>query len=387
MVAMNPQTRCRIKTELRENFDSTYHLIGARFYDPTLGLWLSPDAARQYHSPYAFGPNPIMGVDKDGNWFGLDDAIVFVVGAGTSYIQNGIQSGEWFTGDAFNSMWIGGTAGVVGYNTTIATGGNIYAGAAAAGATSGGLNYLVGDQKNKSFGGLVLNSFAGAAGGLASAGVGQAFGADNLLADYAGQTLGGYAGGFTSTAISTGGNWKAANEAGLWGGAFGAGSVTLQPLNNRLAGLGWRFNSEINQFANNAAIRRAEAEAYGENPEQWAKDGSIQRGSEKLKGSFKCAKFCAVTANAKENNANLQANISPIKPTVNEVRDGDIMYLRSGDNPKGGSLGGHAMVIGRNGDYIHASNALGGAVVTQSWGRAIYRGYYFSDVEVTFGRW
>ncbi len=30
-------------------------------------LWISPDPARQYHSPYSYGPNPVNGVDPDGS--------------------------------------------------------------------------------------------------------------------------------------------------------------------------------------------------------------------------------------------------------------------------------------------------------------------------------
>jgi RHS repeat-associated protein len=41
--------------------------FGARFYDPELGVWISPDAAREFASPYSYSPNPINAVDPDGN--------------------------------------------------------------------------------------------------------------------------------------------------------------------------------------------------------------------------------------------------------------------------------------------------------------------------------
>lgn len=44
--------------------------FGARYYDSDLGVWISPDPARQFHSPYLYagnGTNPINSVDADGN--------------------------------------------------------------------------------------------------------------------------------------------------------------------------------------------------------------------------------------------------------------------------------------------------------------------------------
>ena len=42
--------------------------FGARYYDADLGMWISPDAFRQHHSPYTYaGNDPINRVDPDGN--------------------------------------------------------------------------------------------------------------------------------------------------------------------------------------------------------------------------------------------------------------------------------------------------------------------------------
>lgn len=41
-----------------------------RYFDPELGMWISPDPVRQFESPYVYtgnGFNPINGVDPDGN--------------------------------------------------------------------------------------------------------------------------------------------------------------------------------------------------------------------------------------------------------------------------------------------------------------------------------
>ena len=41
--------------------------FGARYYDQDIGIWISPDAAHQFASPYAYSPDPINSIDPDGN--------------------------------------------------------------------------------------------------------------------------------------------------------------------------------------------------------------------------------------------------------------------------------------------------------------------------------
>jgi RHS repeat-associated protein len=52
-----------------KEFDDLTRLtyFGARWYDPELSLWTSPDGANQYLSPYAKGSDPINEIDPDGN--------------------------------------------------------------------------------------------------------------------------------------------------------------------------------------------------------------------------------------------------------------------------------------------------------------------------------
>jgi RHS repeat-associated protein len=50
-----------------EGIDLDY--FGARYYDAGLGVWISPDPARQFHSPYSYAGNgfdPVNGIDPDG---------------------------------------------------------------------------------------------------------------------------------------------------------------------------------------------------------------------------------------------------------------------------------------------------------------------------------
>ena len=63
--------------KVTENFTGKEHddeialdYFGARYLDPTLGMWISVDPARQFASPYLYagnGVNPVNGVDTDGN--------------------------------------------------------------------------------------------------------------------------------------------------------------------------------------------------------------------------------------------------------------------------------------------------------------------------------
>lgn len=51
----------------KEYFDGPgLYYFGARWYDPELGAWSSPDPVHQFSDPYAYGNDPINFVDKDG---------------------------------------------------------------------------------------------------------------------------------------------------------------------------------------------------------------------------------------------------------------------------------------------------------------------------------
>jgi len=101
--------------------------FGARFYDPEIGMFLTPDPQAQFASPYLYGGgNPVDGIDPDGEFFGfLLAALQPIVLAATatamiSGVATGLQGGDF--ADGFTAGLVAGAIG------------------AAAGATLGGLN-------------------------------------------------------------------------------------------------------------------------------------------------------------------------------------------------------------------------------------------------------
>ena len=105
------------------------YYFGARWYDAELGLWISPDPKAQYPNPYSYGNGMVVvGVDEDGNWFGIDDIIVAAVGAA---VGAGIAISKGY--DPFDTQFWGYTAGGAAIGWAAYT-----TGGAAAGALGGG---------------------------------------------------------------------------------------------------------------------------------------------------------------------------------------------------------------------------------------------------------
>jgi RHS repeat-associated protein len=68
-------------TGYETEFTSGLQYAGARFYDPALGLFLTHDPARQFASPYSYGPwSPFNGVDPSGG-FWLELFVAAIIGA------------------------------------------------------------------------------------------------------------------------------------------------------------------------------------------------------------------------------------------------------------------------------------------------------------------
>lgn len=76
------------------------YYFGARWYDPELGVWSSPDPAGQFNSPYGYGGDPINYMDPNGLWrlgfgitFGYTRHGGFSLGVGASAQVDGLGGG------------------------------------------------------------------------------------------------------------------------------------------------------------------------------------------------------------------------------------------------------------------------------------------------------
>jgi RHS repeat-associated protein len=85
----------------------TYNLIGARYYDPELGLWGAYDPLAQFFNPYGYGGDPINGYDPDGLWkIGLGISIGYTrkggfsigVGVGVEDVDLGFVEVDTYAG-------------------------------------------------------------------------------------------------------------------------------------------------------------------------------------------------------------------------------------------------------------------------------------------------
>jgi RHS repeat-associated protein len=68
------------------------YYFGARFYNPLLGMWLTPDPAGQYVNPYGYGGDPVNLIDPSGLWaigaglvVGYDRSHGFGIGLGFAH--------------------------------------------------------------------------------------------------------------------------------------------------------------------------------------------------------------------------------------------------------------------------------------------------------------
>jgi RHS repeat-associated protein len=125
--------------EHHTNIGLTY--FGRRYYDPSLGRWLTPDPAGQFFSPYVYcANNPMMYIDKDGQfasilpfffgWMGHRTAQGLEVGNPVGGFMQGAREGML----AFATVGTGGAA-------SSATG-SLLAGSLAASAFSSTTNYV-----------------------------------------------------------------------------------------------------------------------------------------------------------------------------------------------------------------------------------------------------
>jgi hypothetical protein len=104
-----------------QTFD--YDYFGARYYDSRIGQFSSVDAAGQFASGYVYGANnPVMGVDRDGNFFFIPGLLAAagwgaLFSAGTAAITSTI-TGDW--SNFGKSVLAGAISGGVGYGLSFA---------------------------------------------------------------------------------------------------------------------------------------------------------------------------------------------------------------------------------------------------------------------------
>jgi len=126
--------------------------MNGRMYDPVTCRMLSPDNFVQlpYYTQsfnrfsYCIN-NPLVFTDKNGQWFGLDDAIAAGIGFITGYVGHGLSTGNWGW-DALAAGGISAGASWLAYNT---------AGAATAFLTKTGVSAGVSAVLGQGIGGVV----------------------------------------------------------------------------------------------------------------------------------------------------------------------------------------------------------------------------------------
>lgn len=181
-----------------------YHM-GARYYAPDLGRFISPDPAKQYINPYLYaGNNPVTYIDPNGDFAFLVAMIIGAIvgayfgGAAVNHDMNPLHW-NWRSGKTYAGLFAGAAIGAVG-------------------AAAGGVAVEAG---------VAL----GASGGLAAEAAGTAMG-------IAGQTIVGAGENAAYTALG-GGSPKeildAAGQGAMFGAVFAAGGEMLSGVTARFA--------------------------------------------------------------------------------------------------------------------------------------------------------
>jgi hypothetical protein len=223
----------------------TWNLIGARFYDPMLGMWLMPDPKGQFSNPYTQGGDQVNFVDPDKEFIIAAIIIGAVVGA---YLGGAAANGDfnpldWDYSDG--DTWIGmGVGAVLGGASGGAIAGGLALGrvggaALLGGGIGSGVGLLVEGSRQAYTGQSSLGNFAAAWG--AGAVVGAASGA--LIGGAIGMGVGAYHG---ETAKGT-----------LIGGAAGlvAGSTVVGA--SYALEYGASLDNGIHKLINSSAIKGA----------------------------------------------------------------------------------------------------------------------------------
>ncbi|WP_437398685.1 DUF6443 domain-containing protein [Flagellimonas lutimaris] len=96
--------------------------FGSRMYDPALGRWMASDPQNQFGSPYlAFGNNPVLMIDPNGEWALVDDIIAAVVGGVVNVVANWNNIEDFGDGAAYFGIGAGAGLATI-YGTPVAGG-------------------------------------------------------------------------------------------------------------------------------------------------------------------------------------------------------------------------------------------------------------------------
>jgi len=195
------------------------YYYGARYYDPVIGRFISPDSIvqnpfdPQMLNRYSYcRNNPLIYTDPNGQFFGIDDIIIgAIVGAIIGGAASAVTGGDILKGMAMGAIGGAFLGAAAGYG---------FVAEVAAGAVGGGVNAAI-------FGGDIGQGIMyGAIGAAVGYGIGQLSGLGNANFKFATQVIGG---GITSGTIAelTGGNFGQGFTAGAIGAAAGYGMGKL----------------------------------------------------------------------------------------------------------------------------------------------------------------
>ncbi|MBN2013016.1 hypothetical protein JW960_27040 [candidate division KSB1 bacterium] len=314
--------------------------FGSRYYDPSIGRWYVPDPQNQMWTPYGYcGNSPVMYIDENGEWFGIDDLIISGVSFVVGYVQYGVSTGDW-GGDALAAGGIAAGSAWLAYNTGGMAAGWLFEGgstgfaltASTVGGAVGGFSNSIGMQAYFNHGNIDMNQAWSAAG----------YGA---IGGFAGGTAGlyisdpiapGMIGGAVSGGIegSTRGDWVNGAFMGAWWGGVDASLTTMS-------------YEAYGRYLANKTIKEG---AYGSN--YVAEDGSVQS----------CRDFAS---------------------TVDDYFQGDTDLALFGEMPNSRQAAHEGVALGRNKygqHYVISKEGIGGGIFVRT--STYYKNMYGSPFKI-----
>lgn len=254
----------------KEYFDEPgLYYFGARWYDPELGLWISPDPAHSEMSPYAYvGGDPMNYIDPYGLWkfgagltIGYDSDNGFNIGVGVAadfdagFISMNVDASQSY---GFESE---------SWTSTASAGGGVHLGIVDANAYAGGsYNTKTGYSV---FGGVAAGAFGVGAQADASA-------YWDKSGDYIGALVGvGSFVGSSTTGAYSGYQWGFGGMQGM-GWNAGVRALGARAGYSENGGFGWGISSRVagwqmdNNFADGSVVRSSYTSVGDYYSEQWA---------------------------------------------------------------------------------------------------------------------